>query len=329
MHHNLKQQTEILLNSENYHRISEALSVIHELFASVTGIRAGDITDDDIYLGSGKAISPIKAALCLLEPSRTVRFLRGVFHALRDLQERFPGQRINVLYAGTGPYSTLVFPLLPYFNPGEISLTLVDVNTHCLEAVRELYRTMGFEPFINSLVLADAAELDISALNIHLAISETMQNALKREPQVAIMKNIIPQLQQGGVFIPEEIRVDVCLTNTGDELAAFSNPGHVPQRLLLGEVYRVSADQLQAHDVTVSVPDDLSSYHLLQLFTYIKVYRSHQLDAYECSLTVPHKLSDAERLEASDLVFHYRQGAAPGFEWTVKPALSGSPSYPG
>jgi hypothetical protein len=53
-------------------------------------------------LAEGIAINPFSAATCLLDDGRTRAFAGGVRAAIKAAQDRFPGECIDVLYAGTG-----------------------------------------------------------------------------------------------------------------------------------------------------------------------------------------------------------------------------------
>src|SRR5471030_2877346 len=118
----LEKSTQTLLfKPENFKDIYDDLHELHDLYALHTGIRAGDINDSDIYLPSGKAISPVKAAFCLLEIQRTAVFIRGIHNAILALKEQFKGEQVHILYAGCGPYATLLTPFTTRFSADEIT----------------------------------------------------------------------------------------------------------------------------------------------------------------------------------------------------------------
>lgn len=62
---------------------------------------------------TAKAISPYAAATCLLDYGRTRAFARGVHDAIEAANIRFPGERIEILYGGTGPYAPLALMQTP------------------------------------------------------------------------------------------------------------------------------------------------------------------------------------------------------------------------
>jgi hypothetical protein len=307
-----------LLHTQDYALLMDALHELHELCASITGIRASDVTDQDSYTATGKAISPIKAAHCLMEPERTRHFVRGVYAALNDLEKRFPDEPLRVLYAGTGPYSTLILPLLPLFSPEKLRLQLIDIHADCLDAVAAIYKSCDLEDFVEESYCTDAATFQTGEPPVHLLISETMQNALKREPQVAIMRNLVPQLAEGAVVVPQEITVEAWLLNRSHETRRLVVPGFVPERTNLGRVFSISKEELNCPGICLDIPvhDEQKSLHLL---TGICVYGDISIGLYACSLTLPHRMPGGEGYSGKTLSFSYIVDGQPRLEYTLVP----------
>lgn len=61
----------------------------------------------------GKAVSPTTAAQCAEDIERSRIFMQGVYRAIRTRVDN--GHKVNLLYAGTGPFGLLVVLLLPLF----------------------------------------------------------------------------------------------------------------------------------------------------------------------------------------------------------------------
>ena len=113
----LRTWCDVLLDSESSpnQRLS-AVTAFHQEVLDLVGFGSDisllDPSNAETILPSGKAISPSAAAKCVLDFQRTTRFLIGVHRALVAMRERFPGERIRVLYAGCGPAAPLILPLL-------------------------------------------------------------------------------------------------------------------------------------------------------------------------------------------------------------------------
>src|SRR6185312_9777146 len=60
----------------------------------------------ETIVSGGVALSFTGAANCLDDYLRTVRFIKGTYFAIKELKEKFPDEKLNILYAGCGPYAT-------------------------------------------------------------------------------------------------------------------------------------------------------------------------------------------------------------------------------
>ncbi|MES2265679.1 MAG: hypothetical protein V4520_02890 [Bacteroidota bacterium] len=313
----LKRATQIIINEPN--NLGGIYKVVHELHAvygELSGVTAGNITDDDIMLPSGKAVSTIKAAHCLLEFHRTAVFVRGIYKAILKLKADFPSETLHVLYAGCGPYATLLTPMVSLFSPTELNFTFLDINQVSLDAVMQMYSRLNLSDYIKECIYADATTYKIpEGTTVHLAVSETMLNALMKEPQVAVMQNLIPQLPQKALFIPAKITISAQLLDAKEEQKSLTQETS-PQRITLGEVYTISRDHYGTpQPVTFRIPDEVNGFENLFLHTRIETYADEVLTDYQCSLTTPKKITAAKGMEGKHITFSYLNGETPGFSY--------------
>jgi predicted RNA methylase len=318
MNSTIRKITETLLFEPfNYKGLHDGVHELHRLFSSASGVKAGDINDKDIYLPAGKAISPIKAAHCLLDLQRTAVFIRGIYKAILQLQKDFPNERLHILYAGCGPYATLLTPLTTFFKADELRFHLLDINETSLDAAKLIYNKFELNDFVDEWICADAVTYQIpQGETRHLIISETMQNALKKEPQVGIMMNLIPQLPAKGLFIPQEITITGALMNMGLETRCRMTPDEVAPRISLGAIYTISRENPAPHrDAAITIPGDIEELNELNLLTDIITFGDEKLGTYNCGLNMPFPLFKVDEHKGKQINFHYRMGEEPGFEY--------------
>ena len=118
--------------------LSGALDAFTQQCSDLGGVRPDPSFDawaGDSLLDSGVAINPQAAAHCAVDYQRSVVFIRGIHAAINALKWRFPDTRLDILYAGCGPFATLLMPLLARFTPGELRIHLLDVHQRSLDSV--------------------------------------------------------------------------------------------------------------------------------------------------------------------------------------------------
>lgn len=336
MPHQLQQITEELLFLNDPAKLEHAAIRLHSLFSDATGITDDSDNPADseqILLPHGQAISPKDAARCALDSCRTAKFLKGTYAALLEAQKRFPSTPIRVLYAGCGPFATLAIPLATQFSAGQLQLTLLDINHRSLESAQLLVQSLGLENYVTAYVQADAA-VYVHPDPFHVVITEAMQKALTKEPQVAITRNLAPQLCAGGIFIPERIAVDVCLYDPAKEFASFPTEagefgssqasfGAGRVRIKLGRILELTAESFPDRfnerglpTILLDTPGAIIDGANLMLMTTVTVFESIVLGEYESGLTHPVYLPGFTALTCgSQIEFTYCQGSRPGFQY--------------
>ncbi|HKO59994.1 MAG TPA: hypothetical protein VJV03_02445 [Pyrinomonadaceae bacterium] len=332
---------ELLSHEVEDNRLNAAASDLYSLCSSLTGIDDhSDHADDSgaTRLPSGEAISPRDAARCVLDYSRTSKFLRGLHTAILEAQNRFPDAAIEILYAGCGPFAPLAVPLTTRFDLTEIRFTLLDVHQRSLDAARRIFQALGKDAFVRDYIQCDAVSYRHNAPHdIHIVIVEAMQASLEKEPQLAMTMNLAPQLCQGGIFLPEKITINCYLCDLTKEFpaappaaAADSLPvgagGRV--RINLGCLLELTAESCRSlltvnndeEDCLarkrINVPMLVEKEFHLMLSAAITIFGSIALADYESGLTCPKILYDVGQVRGGQVIeFEYQLGDKPGFKY--------------
>ncbi|HUW07824.1 MAG TPA: hypothetical protein VMW01_16380 [Williamwhitmania sp.] len=305
----------LLLPEPDFLTMKQAVEGMYEMFKAITGISCENMNDQDIMLPKGKAISPVAAAHCLLEMKRTTVFLRGIKCAIDSKLQA--NRRVEILYAGCGPYATLVTPLLSFYTSEQVRVTLLDINPVSIKAAETLIVSLGFEGYVADYILADASTYQVDK-PYDIVISETMQSGLKKEPQVAIMQNLIPQCNANTIFIPERITIDAYLKKRGiwQEDQLIEEGGKTTH---ICELFSVSKTRLEAasYRKIVDMPQSLIGPYDLLLYTTIKVFGEEVLSLNDCSLNLPLRYYEFRDGYPKSIEFWYRQTSKPKIESKV------------
>ena len=330
----LRDITGTLLLSDDPQALNHAVSKIHSLLSRISGMNDDFSDSPGTALPFGEALSPINAARCASDAARTSKFFRGIYAALLEAQRRFPNDVIEILYAGCGPFATLVMPLATQFKADQIRITLLDVHARSLESAQNVVERLGLTEYIRHYIQSDAASY-VHPRPLHMVITETMQKALSKEPQVAITVNLAPQLRPGGIFIPERVTIDAYLCDPREEYMVGSRGrnGASRDRIRLGRVFELTAEK--AIEVTTTrscdaetnlpagamdLPSEIDERLQLMLATTITVFDTIVISEYESGLTHPLWFHDFSGANGGDRIeFKYSFESSPGFKWQVHP----------
>lgn len=291
-----------------------------------------DANQTDMIVQSGKALSPYSAASSIKDLYRTQRFMRGLLQAIEDLRFRHPGECLRVVYAGTGPFAILAFPVMFAYSGRDVKFTFIDIHQDALRALTYLLDKMEFNGHIEDIVCTDATHYSIPPeCKTHLVITETMQKALVKETQVGITLHLAPQTDPDTIWIPESILVEAALVNKNKDIGRMmgtlkEGDSHLhplgtlldfTKSTALNIVQKNSPLQKYLEPVTFHLPELLvKDYPALTLITTVHIYGPHKLLPYESSITLSHELQDLNDLEKApaSVDISYRLGDDPGFE---------------
>lgn len=304
---------------------------LHDLFVKAGGVDAMADDEPGTFSGFGLAVSPVSAGRCLLDFMRTRKFARGLRLALNHQIQSSDKKPLNVLYAGSGPYALLAVLMTPYFKPDEVQFSIIDIHRRSVDSVREIIKQFDLAAYFKEVTLGDAIKYEAAEDNKpDVLLIETMLNALRKEPQVAVAANLAPQLSAAGIMIPEEITVTPVFTEIyirnammmGNDISHFTQPAFHP----LAAAARLNKASAIAAAKNISEPfapvvlkleeDFLLPNYELELQTLIKVWGDETLQLSDCSLTMPLKVAKGEDLFGkAQITFNYNNSVVPGFTW--------------
>jgi len=324
--HSLKMITDELLSQlVDYTRVRDASLSLKKLFSEAVAfdeMEAGN--QPNIPTGAGMALSPRSAASCVIDMMRTRKFILGLKEAIEERLKTNPGRPVTVLYAGTGPFATLLTPLITVFKPAQLQMVLMEINPVSIQYLQKIIQQFGMEDYLIDLVQADAVTWSIpSDQQPDIIVSETMNNALQKEPQVSIVANLLSQCNRSPLLVPELIKVDVCLM--GNTIDHPEDIIHLKTLLELNAeiAVRIKNDPLKVPALSPGIivtlprlPDH--KYKQLVLCTTIHVFGQHVLGFNESGLTTPHilRMTDSFRRFPVSLLFQYQIDNVPGFRVT-------------
>ena len=339
----------ILNESSSDAALSAALKHWVELCSAVTGVcpdPSFDAWAGDTLLPQGVAINPQAAAHCALDYMRSVMFMRGIYAAIKHCITRAPNGHVEILYAGCGPYATLLLPLLKHFKTGTLRVYLLDIHETALHSVNQLLRHFDLDEHVAQTIRADACSYQ-SAVPLDIIIAETMQKSLEQEPQISVTANLAAQLANHGVFIPERIDVCLCLADLSSEreLVSLTEGSAIGQlafddRRTLATLCTLTPESvaelappiegdtgldaetvaLFANEVIIPPLADLERLETV-LFTRICVFQQYCLGDYESQITLPLKCHDLTNIAGGERYrVSYGLGRYPKFNFERIPA---------
>lgn len=320
----------ILSDSLHYGAIKSATEKIHQLFIEIGAINAYDTPIERIKLANGEALSPQEAAMCLFDIARTRAFARGLLQAIQHQKALQPHQPVKVLYAGCGPYGLLSLLVIPYLTEADVQFTLIDIFETSLQSVQKIIETLGFAGYFKNFIVADATQYEPTQ-TYDILLTETMQQALKKEPQVAITHHLVHYLNTTGLLIPTQIDVYPVFENTSQRIAAsmdaidydstIDSYAHTPI-ISLNKANALAAQHNKAmYETTIHLKDIdyLQIPFQLQLHTNIVVFGNEILALNNTAITLGLQLMPATDLvDKKAMHFKYVINEMPGVQYCIE-----------
>lgn len=312
----LKQYCEMIIKDGDFHDgLAPAIMGLADMLYKIAHVDAqSDLERRHIDTENGSAIGVFWAAQCIKEISRTQRFARALLEAVRSVQQQKVAQTVNVLYAGTGPFATLALPVMALLTPQEVQFTLLEINAKSYEMLQHVLKTLGLEAFVKHMEIADAATHKLADRNVDIVLSETMNRALIKEPQVSIMLNLANQVSEKTIFIPEEVKVSLWQQDTSDKTKIKLDELMVFNKDYMFKTLAKSKNGNWFFEEKMITADFLPS-TILQFETEITVFQDNSLKGADCSLNFPEKLKTKGLAGRQRLKFQYSNIDVTGFKW--------------
>jgi len=302
---------DILLEGDFHNALAPAITKYHQLLCEMVGVDPdGEQDRAHIATETGNAIGTFWAANCVKEIFRTQRFVKGLAQAIKDVQGK--GKKtVHVLYAGTGPFATLALPIMLVSQPTEVQFTLLEINKNSYEKLHNLLQKLDLLPYVKSLELVDATNYTLKNNEVDIVLSETMNLALFREPQVSIMMNLGQQLKDRALYLPQQINVTLCKEASGAGLIPLKPLIQFNQSLIVELLKRAEIGQEMFEKIDVEV--DLAPGDKLCYLTEIQIYKEMKLGLNDSSLTMLKLVKPALPVGTNCLNIQYQIGKIPGF----------------
>ncbi|KAB7728074.1 hypothetical protein F5984_20190 [Rudanella paleaurantiibacter] len=308
---------------------------LHDFLVQTTRIdpHNPDNRKNRVHSDMGYAISLTWAAMCIHDFQRTKTFTDGLFRAVSDRLAQQPDLPVHILYAGTGPFATLILPLVARFSPQQVQFTLLEINAQSYACLTQLITLLDLAPYVSSVQQVDATTWQIpDPHSVDVFVTETMQKALKEEQQVAISLNIVPQLRPDALLIPEQIRLTLALIHYQRPAEAHQIP--VPIVSPVADVFLLNRETLWQHSpsyrphhlpyvfpsMTIATPQEgVQASTQPHLLTEITVYQNVTLNFNQSGLTMPFPLRQFSGKIPAQMRFEYNVDRVPGLRVTALP----------
>lgn len=313
---------EILQEEINYVALEKRLLDFKNLLLEITNLDLNDLEDrKDLEFDNGIALCTTFAALCTQDVMRTRQFVKGIYQAIEEVQEN-QSEPVHLFYAGTGPFATLILPILTKISAKNLRLHLMDVNEKTLDYLDKVLDALDIQDYVEKIICGDATQYQIENPEmIDILVSETMQHGLVKEQQVPIMMNLVSQLDKKAVVIPNNIQLNLALkSSSANFIMDWKNDLMYKE---LAHLWDFTPEFIQAsntnqktfelcHDIDFSNQEE--TYDRLVVLTNIQVYKDIWIGRDLSSLTIPKILLDLNEKEQRKVSLSYVVKELPDFK---------------
>lgn len=314
----------------DYQKLSNASKEFKDLLNEICEQNM-DIEDgrNDMEFDNGKALGTFWASLCLDDYIRTRQFVRGINQAIQEkINKKKP---LHILYAGTGPFATLILPIIFRYSKQEIKYTLLEVNPFSFEVLQNIISKMGLKDYDIKFVMEDATKYQIDFNNKpDIIISETMQNALAKEQQVSIFLNLMNQVKYDSIFIPEKIELSIGLKKAvipveENQVKHYQKKNKIfdvsKEAMLTLNLTEINdfGENLFTKKQTIIKGKELKGFSQLVLITEIQVYKDEKIGINESGLTTPIIIKDIPHNLKNSITINtqYKISSQPKLEYEI------------
>lgn len=302
---------DILIAADFHEKLAPAILKYHDLLCQFSAIDPEGKSDrEHIQTHNGNALGSFWAANCVKEIFRTQRFIKGLSQAIKDIHNQRQ-QTVHILYAGTGPFAALALPIMLSFEPNQIQFTLLEINENSYNRLQMLLEHLGLMPYIRRLELTDASNYQVKDKDIAIILSETMNLALFKEPQVSIMLNLGNQLDEKVIYIPQEINVSVCKQKSSSSVIPLKKLMQFDGSYIRNKTKDSFTGNWKFENIKLEI--DLNTNERLSYLTEITIYKEFKLGLNDSSLTLLKSIKPFEKTGKLQLEFQYQVSENPGF----------------
>lgn len=320
-------------DQQNYLILTDSIGTLEGIYLKYSSISIeNEELRENLHLSSGEAIGTTWAAHCLRDYVRTWAFLCAVKKAIDAALAENKSRPVHLLYAGTGPFAALVLPFTSIFSPDQLQLSLLEINPISYSNLSNLIHELNLSPYIADFQNIDATKYQIpKAHTIDILLSETMQHALQREPQVAIAMHLLPQTSPHTQLIPNNIQLQLGLLDYQKmhrlrQSESTSDFGECQK--LLGTLFELKRSTIAEHaskmskayrfpEKAITIPAALiQSYPMLFIDTSLHLFGDLYLKSPKSPLVSPWFIEDLSGItEDISFTFYYQMGETPGLHY--------------